>query len=154
MIGVLSSALEANEHDVMRFLCFPDCRKRGHGSPGNTNFLWGSLVSLVRADRGVTLDEELRSLLDALLSKINTFPVPFRDSWLEVWLGRVCGSWRNSLSFLNFAMSSFILSLVTACSAHAFYMFIHAIIHQFWSSVKQLTLLVATPTCCDSAAAT
>lgn len=129
MIGVLSS-FDASEHDVIRFLCFPDCRKRGHVSPGNTSFLWGSLVSLVRADdRGVTLEEELMSLLDALLSKINTFPVPFRDSWLEVWLGRGCGAWRNSLSFLNLAMSSFILSLVTVCSAQAFCMFTHAIIH-------------------------
>ena len=93
MIGVLSSALEAKEHEVIRFLCFPDCRKRGQGSPGNISFLWGSLVSLVSAeDRGVTLDEELSSLLDALLSKINTFPVPFRDSLLEAWLGKGCGA--------------------------------------------------------------
>lgn len=121
-MGVSSSELRnLLEQDVILFLGFPEWCRWEHGSPGKTNFLWVSLVSLAWADeRGVTLDEELwSSRLDALLSRMRTFPVLLHGSCLELlWLVRVGGAWRNPLPFLNLPIKSFILSLVTACSVH------------------------------------
>lgn len=116
MIGVSSSGLcsllEEREQEAILFLGLPVlvwCKWAA--SPGNINFLWASLDSCAD-ERGVTLDEELwRILLEVLIS---TFPVPLWGTWLEeTWLGR---GGRACLPFFNFAMSSFILSLVTSCS--------------------------------------